>query len=385
MWLWKFFGGYAKIKVICTRPERFVNSVLSRGCSLHNIERTELGAFTANIRLKEYDQIAVIADELHSEIRLIARGGASVLMEALLARKALLFSLSAALALMVFFSGRILMIEVHGGIEGISDAVRSILDSENAVILASASKIDRSSIARQITALDDRIDHVKVQLDGVRLTVEIFGDAALPPASDDRPASIYANKDCIIISIASMSGRELVKSGDPVRRDQLLISGDITPEGGTEAVLTRAEGEIIGEAAYSIEICIEPAMLHKARSGRTETAASSELFGLRLEPEFGFEGYDCDFKTIIPFDSSFLPVKVLETQAFELALTDKQLTREEMIAEAERQIQDRINSAIPSDALIVSKATEFIWNDDGSLSVRITVHTYEKIGYLRNL
>lgn len=383
--MWKFPYGYVKIEVTCKRPERFINDALAIGVSLHNIKRLSSYAVRTVVRASLFDDVLRLASESGAEIRIIKTGGASIFLRELLSRKALILSLSAAVAVIMLLSKRILVISVNCADRGHSESVLQVLDSEGIARGTASSSIDKSELSRKIAAVDDTIGYASVGIDGAVLRIQTHSSEHNTGDGSPRPASIYASKDCVILSLAAFDGKALVKPGDAVKKDQLLISGDLTPEQGGEAVLTHSEGEIIGEVAYAFSVRIEASDLGPVRSGNTEQSSALELFGSIITPNHGFADYELDYSSLYRFDSSFLPVLIRAGTAHELVLKQSTLSRREMLNKAKARINARILAGVPEDAVIVSKATELTYSDDGALLMRVTVHTYEKIGYTRYL
>ncbi|MBR5947600.1 MAG: sporulation protein YqfD [Clostridia bacterium] len=385
MRIWKFPIGYVKIEVICKRSERFINEALSCGVSLHNIERLSSRIFRALVISTQYEDVLELAGELGAEIRLLRQGGASVLIGELLSRKALVLALTAAIAAMLLLSRRILFINVDCAEQDSNGAIRFLLSSEGIVCGVASSSVDKAELARRISASVESIDYANVLVDGVVLSVEAHSGSF--GQSDDiiRPASIHADKDCVILGVAVFDGIAVVRSGDAVRRDQLLVNGDITPEQSPERKLVHAEAEIIGEVAYGFNVHVEPSDLCPTLSGQTSAYVSCELFGLSLDQKPAFADNEIEYYESFPLDACFLPAIARGGIARELVLKQRMLSRREMLETAEAKLQKAMQSEIPESAVIVSKATELVWGDDGSLTARLAVHTYEKIGYMRDI
>ena len=89
----------------------------------------------------------------------------------------------------------------------------------------------------------------------LKINVSEYNSAASTEENTE-PCGIYADKDCVILSIVANKGNAAVRKGAAVRRGQLLINGDITPEGSSERVLVHSRGTITGQVAYrfSVEI-----------------------------------------------------------------------------------------------------------------------------------
>lgn len=385
MRIWKFPYGYVKIEVICKRLERFVNAALACGIPLHNISRLSSSLLLAVVPASRYDEARSLSADIGADIRVLKVGGASLLFRELLARKALILSLIAAIAAIFLLSKRILFIKIDCADSALHQPVLDALESVGAVRGISASSIDRAELSKSIADRISSIGFANVTIDGVVLRVETHSALERPADDGSRPKSIYSDKDCVILSVATFDGIAAVKPGDAIKKDQLLVSGDITPEQGGEGILVRADAEIIGEVAYDFSIRIDPNDLRPSRSGRSEDYAVCKLFRLSLSPSLSFNDCELANRAVLPFDAVFLPVFVHGGSAHEIILKDRELSKNEMLEAAEAELSAQIHRRIPEGAVIISKATELIWEDDGALTVRIAVYTYERIGYTRYL
>jgi hypothetical protein len=152
-----------------------------------------------------------------------------------------------------------------------------------------------------------------------------------PP--DTTPANIVADRDCVIEEITVVKGTPVVKVGDTVRRGDLLISGIIETENGTEYV--RAEGTVRGTSSTTIS----------TEMGRTVTDTTTndggiatfcvKIFNFRINiyKNYGNRQDDCviieSSKNII-LHGTRLPVALIYgryavTEEYTLTLTDADL------------------------------------------------------------
>ena len=385
MFLWKFFGGYAKIEVICRRPERFANEVLNSGISLHNLSKIDRCTMQGVLRFEALDELSEIAEAYGAKLRVVKTGGTSVIVHSLFSRCALMLSLAASIAAMLFLSSRILSIRIDGADAVLASEIAALLKDNGIVRMAPIACVDKAELARSIAALDPRIGYVRIETNGAVLDVSLFDKPPLADAHAMPPSSVYADKDCIIVSISALDGRELVRAGEAVKKDQMLISGDVTPEQGANSVLVHSCGEIIGEVAYRFKVDVPSAELGPVPSGNSMQALAIELFGIKLEANIDYADYSAEYSQRSPLNAVFLPVFVLNGVARELTLGNRESAKAEMLEEAERGAQAAISAAVPHDAVIISKSTELAWNEDGSLELIVYIHTYEKIGYTRYL
>ena len=383
MFLWKFPRGYAKIVFTAKRPEAFANELLKNGVSLHNVHRISCGEVEALIRFDRLGVLLEIASDLGVESRIIKTGGVTLPVRLLLARCALFIGLALASALIALLSRRILFISVDGASAELNSAVRSLIEDELAILYKPASSIQQELIRTEILELAPCLEFVRIEVDGVVLRIELFENLDSEKERQLDPSSIYSNCDCVIVKLCAFEGKALVRSGEAVKKDQLLVSGNLTAEGG-EYVCVHSDAEIIGEVARVFEIRVDPTASVPIAGGNFESVAAVELFGLGLLSQSRFEDRVISLERRTALDAAFLPVFVSGGKANELVIGSKTLSRDEMLSEAQTRLNAVIASALPDDAMIVSKSSEFAISG-GALILTAKVHTYEKIGYTRYL
>ena len=101
--------------------------------------------------------------------------------------------------------------------------------------------------------------------------VESKGAISVP--KDTGVCNVVADRDCVIREINVTSGVAVVKPGDVVKRGDVLISGTVESEFGTE--LVHASGSVIGETAAEI-------VGSAARSEKASLGTESHLGEIRL-------------------------------------------------------------------------------------------------------
>ncbi len=361
-----------------------MNCALQRGAELHNLKRSSRREFTAVVRSSGLAAVREAANECGAELQILKTGGTAFLLRSLLARPALTGGLAAAMLLMAFLSGRLIFVSAEGAEERIVLAAQELMENGLELRFSRAKALDRAELIERVSGLDPSIDLVRVEVDGVILRVHILTAEDGGSGEDARPASIYADRDCVIVSISASSGKPLVRAGDAVKKDQLLVSADISAEsGGGERV--HSEAEIIGEVARVLSVRVEPAAALPVPEGAASRFFAIELFGITLPRADKERGLAMEIKHKARLDCTFLPIFALDARSREFVIGTRKLLRKEMLAEARARLDAGIAAALPADALIVSKITELIWEEDGALTMSATVHTYEKIGTERYL
>lgn len=382
--LWKFTRGYVKIRLYCDRPERMVNLLLAEGICLHSIGRVSLHELTAIVRLKSYMQLCEIAGTHGCDVSLIEEHGLPVNLRLLKSRPMLAITLALGFVSILFASSRIFIINAVG-CDGVSEEeVLNVLYEHGVSAGANKAELELKDLSKAVLDSDDRIGFADVRVNGVVLTAVIREvNSIVPQGGDDAPSSIYADKDCVIVSIVAEDGNAVVKNGQAVKRGQMLVSGDITPEGAETPVKVRSKAAIFGQVAYRFSVEVKPTAAKLVRSGNSCDYTKIMAFGMELGSSTPYEQFEVELTKLRWLDASGLPLSVGSGKAYELvwgeSALDEETMREIALAEADALIRNMVST----DARIIMKTTDFVWQDDGSLLAVVRIQTIEKIGYSR--
>lgn len=162
-----------------------------------------------------------------------------------------LIALVFAVALFFLSGETVLDIRVTGN-ESLSEAEVSAALGESGFSVGRLwSRVDTDAVALDVLAREKGISWLSINRRGAVAYVEIVestGDAIPPP--DTAPVNIVAAFDCVIDEITVTSGTPVVRVGDTVRRGDLLISGIVETERGTEYV--HASGSVRGTTTRTL-------------------------------------------------------------------------------------------------------------------------------------
>lgn len=379
---WKFLLGYVKIEISGLRPERTVNALIAEGITVHEIFRVARDKLVAYVSSRKLKDAAEIANECGSRITVTEERGFTLLLSMVKSRLPLFITLALGLLTLILLSGRVLFISIDGC---------DVISEEQVIKTLEASGIKRGMLkhnldfdgAREILLkMDERVSFADIRCTGVVLTAVIREANAIVQDDDvNTPSSIFADKDCIILSLVAEDGFAEVVKGQAVKRGTLLINGNITPEGTEESVLVRAKGRIIAEVNYRFSVIIEPIAEKLIRSGESVPMKKIDGGFFEVLSSVPYEEFESEFGETRVLTPCGWPVRVTAGTAYELKMRETELTRAEMKKEAERLLDDKLKKGIPSGARIISKETEFIMQEDGTMLAVMRIKTIESIGY----
>ncbi len=384
MFLWKYSCGYVIIKVVCDRVEKFLNKLLLSGISAHNVEKRGKNEFCVTLRTRDLDAVRSLAEETAASIRIVKRGGGPVYAACLKARPILPIFMLAAVFALLFLSRLVLAVRIAGD-DGACAPAKELLAAEGVGVWTPISAVQCRNLEEKLALSSTSIAFAFVRTDGVILNVELVSANETERAGEGRACSIYADKDCIIRSLAVRDGREFVAVGEAVKKGQLLVSGDITPEGSDDTLLIHSDAEIIGEVAYRFTVETKRTAFAPVRSGKTESIVRIELFGKAMDSSCSFADYETEFESSVFIDACGAPLKIIRGTAYELILAETELDGDSMLSEAARLAEQQLKLSIPASARIISKTTESFRTEEGGLMLTVSVRTIERIGYKRYL
>lgn len=389
MFLWKFTRGYVKIRLKYARPEKMVDFLLAEGISLHNIERENKCTITAVTRARSCIPLVETVQSHGGEAAVLRQCGLPALLKTLKPRFMLFITLVIGLVTLCVLSRRVLAVDISG-CDALEPAeILSALTDCGVRIGMSSAKLDSRSVSNSLLNALPSLSFADVGVCGVVLKINIREyDSDAWAAESTEPCGIYADKDCIILDIAANKGNAAVKKGEAVRAGQLLINGDITPEGASERVLVHSRGTITGQVAYRFSVEIGKTAPKLCRSGN-----SCEYAEICVQIPFGREfiagsavaygEYEVTLDSCETLKAGLLPIRVYGGRAHELVIAERTLTHEEMTAAANAKLDAKMKSSIPRDARIISKSTEFLRQSDGTLIAVLNIQTVESIGVAR--
>lgn len=380
--IWKSVKGYVRIRVSGLNQERVLNRAASEGIALTDVQRCVGGALTADVAVRDLKRLRIAVRGCGCSVHILQKHGAPMIAFAIRRNRLLAAGAAIAFILLVLASTRVWHIDIDGvGID--REAVMQILSDEGIGVGTARRSIHPTHVGKLISGGDIGVVHADVELNGVVLDIHATAaDDFSVTEGDDRPASIYADKDCVITSISVTRGRAAVKVGDVVLAGQLLISGDLSEQ--KEGFAVHAEGEIKGRVLYNATASAAQGTTRLQRSGNSERLTVIQIFGHEFIPELPYEYYDLEYVSRRIIDGCGIPIAAYTMVCYEL--TEQPFTETAVETETRALIaaQEELKRMLSKSASIISVTHNCLWSADG-VKVYLTVETIETIGSKRYL
>lgn len=403
--LMSYFIGYVVIIVTGKAPEKFINMAAGRGIFLWDISRTGDNAFLLKVRLQAIKPLRHIARRTGCRYSIKSRKGLPFSIVRIRRRKALALGFVFFLGTLYFLSSFVWFIEVRGN-ERLSTVEVLCAAADSGLSRGVPKwKIKPEQVEARILERLPLVTWTGVYINGTRVTIEV-AERIVPEEEDHRPSHIVAAKAGLIKEVLVLNGNPLIKEGDTVAPDQVLISGEIPP--------LLEEPAKQGEDKKPIEMpkVLRPAYYVHARgivrarvwyegygeariiesgyrlTGRSEKRVSlkynsREIILLNNE-DIPFEHYEIEtsVKKLPQWRNLDLPVELVTVKYLELAGYCDERSREDTCKAAEEAALETVMKQLPRDAIVQGRWLKDVSAsyDENVVRVKAVLETIEDIG-----
>ena len=212
---------------------------------------------------------------------------------------------------------------------------------------------------------------MRVRIEGSTLKVVIQEKINPPQTKSYEYGNLVASKDGEVKRVYTFSGRSAVKTGELVKKGDVVIEG-IDGSEGNEYILP-PRGIVIANTFYEKSMNVKIAGTYLERSGRKDSDIYVEIFGKKIylkKATKDFESYD---KIEM---SGKLFNKVLYYERVENEIV---VTKEEAIEDSISKLENSLLNDLNRDAKIIDKLLEEKIIDEENLLVNVVFVVEENI------
>lgn len=393
----KFVNGYVKIFVEGVFLERFINICRSKNIILWNIERKKSTIMYANISITDFRKIRQIAYKTKSRVKIEGKKGLPFIFYRYKKRKIFLISLLLVILLLMVLSQFLWNVELNikenEKLESI-DTTELMQDFEKAGLKIGKLKkdINVAKIVNSVRLKRNDIAWIGINIKGTNAIVEVVLFTEKPNiVNNNEYCNIIADREGIIYKISAQNGTPQVKSGDLVRKGDILIAGWI--EGkftGKEMVHSR--GDINAKVWYTMKEKQDYVQLEKIETGEVEEKYSIKFnnFQINLYKEkTKFEKCDklVESKKLELFQNFFLPIEMIKITYKECYYKEKTYSEEELKNSISTKLEEKLmenikenNKKVEDLSKIITDKQINISKSNNSMEVEMVYEVLENIG-----
>lgn len=304
--LLNYIFGYIVAEVYGEKKERFINLIRGRKISVWKITDIENG-YRFNMYAKDFKLLKDILRKTRMRIKIKERYGLPFLLFKYRKRKAFALGILTSFVICYGMSLFVWDISVEGNYSYTKYEILDFLEERNVYHGMKKDSVDCEAIEKQIRNNYFDITWVSVELKGTRLIVhmrENYDDEglkkdALAEYEDGKGYMLVSNKDAVIESIITRTGKPVVKNGQQVLAGDVLIDGKFDILGDYEEFIRTeyviADGDVYGQVVYSYNEETKREYINKKYTGNEKTYTRLRLNDNSIELGIGgidYEKYD---------------------------------------------------------------------------------------------
>lgn len=382
--IWNYFRGYVVFKLEGLNFERVLNLAIEKGIYLWDIHKINYTTIEAKVGIKGYKELLKILKKTGCRSKIQLKIGYPFFILRLKRKKIVAVGLIICLLLIISFTSFIWNIQIQGNIDISKQDILTSLENMGVKVGTFKYDLNSSDIKDNLLINYDKLAWVGVEIKGTKIKIEIVEKEREPSKIDKSlPCHIVAKKDGIVEKVIAKNGDALVKKGDIVRKNQILISGKIEREEGLLR-LVHSFGEIHARTFYEKTHKIPILKVSKIKTGRKFTKRIfkfGEISFLISKGNVPFDKYiiETKNKSLTKWRKIKIPVEIVIEEYYEIIEKKKKVSKDAL----EKSLKDflivNLIKEIPEDAKILSQTINYK-KDRNAIWGHLTVEVLESIG-----
>lgn len=301
--------------------------------------RKENGKVKIRCAMSDYLHISKTARRCGCRLKIQNKKGLPLYINRYKLRKGLIAGIIIICLMFLISSLFVWDVEVNGNI---------MIPTEDLINCAAANGLHKGSFIKflNISEIEYKLEEkfpqiawTSINRSGAKYKIEISETDPKPKETDKSvPCNVAADYDGVIISIEPYDGFEMVKAGDVVKKDDLLVSGIKENEQSGQVLYAHADAKVIAQVERETQF--KKSLISTVESETEQTTSKKKLviFGLKIPlylkgPPNGADEKQSEVKDIEIFGFK-LPFKI-ETTAYAQKTSE---TKENQITQVKREL-----------------------------------------------
>lgn len=326
--------GYMDFEVEGKFPERFLNLATRKGINLWGLKSNGEG-FSARAKISDYNDMNFISKKTQTTIHINKKHGLPILIEKYKHRMGIVVGAVLFFIICKYLSGFIWNIQINVPDTINEYDIRSELEELGLYEGVKNENIDINKIERIITINNPEISWITINIMGTDATVEISPNLSMNIDENDNhdnentASNLKATADGTITRIEVKNGTSMVKVGEGVIKNQLLVSGVIEYSNGS-SILVDSNAQIYANVSKNVEIEVPLNLLMAEKSDNSVTKCDINILGVKIpltvtsNPDNTYIKYTSENR--ISLFGSKIPVTICSEKWYEYIVSEKKLS-----------------------------------------------------------
>lgn len=379
-----YFKSYVLVKAESLSPEGIINKCSKEGILLYDIVRINHTTIIFKMKHTQYRILKKTVYNTNTKIKILKKIGIHFTYKSLDRRKFFILGSIIFAGLIIFFSSIIWKVDITGNKNISTEVINETLKKAGLRVGTLKYSANLRKVEETVIRNIKEVSVIKINFNGTQANVEIV-ERTMPPKILDRaiPTNIVAAKEGVITKIFSYKGFPLVKIGDFVKPNQILISGLLSDTENEFNKPIHAMGSVLAKTWYESIRVVNFNYKYETRTGKFKTKIYYEFDKHRLylkNNNITFKKYDkIENKNIIKLIGFSTPVLKVTEYYYEKIDTYKLLSFNEAANLGIQEGTNSIKGQIPINAKIID-IKNYKNRDKKSVKVRVLYILEENIG-----
>lgn len=385
----EYFNGYILVKVESLSPEKIINDCAKEGIVLYDITRKNYTTIILKMRYKQYKKFKKITRNSSSKTKILKKHGIHFTYKNLTRRKFFLIGGLIFLCLIIFLSNFIWTIDIKGNKRVDSKIIYQSLKKSGLRVGILKYSINLRKIEENVIRDMNEVSVITINFSGTKANVNIV-ERTMPAkiVNKEIPSNIVAVKEGIITNILSYKGVPLVKIGDLVKPNQILISGRLSEIENELNKTTHAMGIVKAKTWYEAAQSVDYNYKYEIRTGIFKVKMYYLVGGKRVyikNSNITFEKYDkIENKNPLALFGINIPIEKITEYYYEKKDLIKHLNYNEAVNLGISEATKLVKNKVPGNAKIL-EVKSFKENNKKGVRIRILYIIEENIGLEREI
>lgn len=369
----RWFFGYVSFTVKGGNVEKFINIVVFDGVTLWDILKVK-NTLTAKTSVSDYKKLRFFTRQTNSKIKMLKKFGMPFIVKKYKKRLGLIFG-------MAIFSTVIYILSLY--IWNINITGNSIISTEEIVNVMEELGISSGTLKnrleipmiRQIAMSKlPNISWISININGSVANISVKEKVTTPELfPNEMPCDIRASMDGQIERIETYKGTCMVKNGDAVYKNQILISGVVEDYFGNN-LFVHADGNVLAKTNHIFQEKIELSKLQPVDTGKQFNRYRIKVFGLEiplgLKKNLSDDAYRFEFYSKnLGIGNIKLPIIIYKESWNEQTCEEFFFTEEEAIELAKQRLEKKTAEELKNIEIINKDVVRISQNNEDYLQL----------------
>lgn len=339
----RWISGYIEFEVTGKFPERFLNLANKKGINLWQLKSTDEGFFT-RAKISDYEDLQNIAEKTQTVIRIKQKYGLPVFFEKYRHRTGLIVGAVLFFAICKYLSGFIWNVQINVPDTINEYEIREELKELGLYEGVKSKSLDISKIERTITINNPEISWITVNVMGTNADIIITPNLSVNVDKDNQDIKASNLKSSDYGTVTRMevkNGTAMVKVGDGIIKDQLLVSGIIEYTDGS-ASLVDSNAEIYAALSKKVEVEVPLKLLTTEKKEYYIRKTDIDILGVKIPltliPNPDNSCIKTSYKDSITFCGNNVPITINSEIWYKYETKEKTISEKE----AEKTAKNRL-------------------------------------------